>query len=141
MSYAFYPADLLLPPLTSYRTAVSMLMLLLAGIIALCYARKVMRDSASMPDPYVASDLWRRRARSLCRPSNRIRRSRVLEAHLLAVSAIPALQKATGALARVRISITGAILADPVIDRAAIQEALVDSLFIGTDRRPVLNTA
>ena len=40
MSYAFYPADLLLPPVTSFRTAISMLLLLLAGIITLCYVRK-----------------------------------------------------------------------------------------------------
>ena len=140
MSYAFYPADLLLPPLTSYRTAVSMLMLLLAGIIALCYARKVMRDSASMPDP--TSHPIYGGGGPIAVPSFEPNTAvQVLEAHLLAVPAIPALQKATGALARVRISITGAILADPVIDRAAIQEALVDSLFIGTDRRPVLNTA
>ena len=31
MSYAFYPADLLLPPVTGFRTAISMLLLLLAG--------------------------------------------------------------------------------------------------------------
>ena len=43
MSYAFYPADLLLPPVTSFRTAISMLLLLLAGIITLCYVRKVLR--------------------------------------------------------------------------------------------------
>ena len=51
MLYSFYPADLLLPPLTSYRTAASMLLLLLAGIITLCYVRKALRDSARLPDP------------------------------------------------------------------------------------------
>ncbi len=64
----------------------------------------------------------------------------VLEAHLLAVPAIPPLQKAIIALARVRISITGAILADPVFDRAVIREVL-SRLFIGTDRRSALNPA
>ena len=51
MSYAFYPADLLLPPVTGFRTAISMLLLLLAGIITLCYLRKALRNSARVPDP------------------------------------------------------------------------------------------
>ena len=51
MSYAFYPADLLLPPVTGLRTAISMLLLLLAGIITLCYLRKALRNTARVPDP------------------------------------------------------------------------------------------
>ena len=51
MSYAFYPADLLLPPVTGFRTAISMLLLLLAGIITLRYLRKALGNTARMPDP------------------------------------------------------------------------------------------
>lgn len=51
MSYAFYPADLLLPPVTGFRTAISMLLLMLAGIVTLSYLRKALRNTSRMPDP------------------------------------------------------------------------------------------
>ncbi len=51
MSYAFYPADLLLPPVTGLRTAISMLLLMLAGIITLRYLRKALSNAARVPDP------------------------------------------------------------------------------------------
>ncbi len=51
MSYAFYPADLILPPVTGFRTAISMLVLLLAGMITLCYLRKAVRSASRIPDP------------------------------------------------------------------------------------------
>ena len=51
MSYAFYPMDLLLPPVTGFRTAISMLLLLLAGVITLCYVRRAFRSAARVPDP------------------------------------------------------------------------------------------
>ncbi len=51
MSYAFYPMDLLLPPVTGFRTAISMLLLLLAGVITLCYVRRAFRGAARVPDP------------------------------------------------------------------------------------------
>ena len=51
MSYAFYPVDLLLPHVTGFRTAISMLLLLLAGIVTLFYLRKALRNTARMPDP------------------------------------------------------------------------------------------
>ena len=60
MSYAFYPADLLLPPVTGFRTAISMLLLLLAGVITLCYLRKALRNAARVPDPqsHPIYDVW-----------------------------------------------------------------------------------
>ena len=51
MSYAFYPADLLLPPVTGFRTAISMLLLMLAGVVTLCYLRKTLRNASRIPDP------------------------------------------------------------------------------------------
>ena len=135
MSYAFYPADLLLPPVTSFRTAISMLLLLLAGIITLCYARKVLRDSTSMPDPlsHPIYDV----GGPIAAPAFDLNTAvQALEAQLLAVPAMPALQNA---LDRVRASIAAAVLPVPAID--SIREALVDSLFVSTNRRTSLNPA
>ena len=140
MSYAFYPADLLLPPLTSYRTAASMLLLLLAGIITLCYVRKVLRDSARLPDP-MSHPIYGVGGPVVVPPFDMNIAVQMLEAHVVAGPSIPALQKATKALIRVRVSITGAILPDPVFDRAVIREVLSGGVFVGTDRRSALNPA
>ena len=137
MAYAFYPADLLLPPVTSFRTAISLLLLLLAGIITLCYARKVLRDSTRMPDPlsHPIHDVGGPIAAPLVDLNTAVQ---ALEAQLLAVPAMPALQNA---LDRIRASIAGAGLPGPAFDSTAIREALIDSLFVGTNRRTSLNLA
>ena len=137
MAYAFYPADLLLPPVTSFRTAVSLLLLLLAGIITLCYARKVLRDSTRMPDPlsHPIHDVGGPIAAPLVDLNTAVQ---ALEAQLLAVPAMPALQNA---LDRIRASIAAAVLPNPVFDSTVIREALVDSLFVSTNRRTSLNLA
>ena len=137
MSYAFYPADLLLPPVTSFRTAISMLLLLLAGIITLCYVRRVLRDSTSMPDPlsHPIYDVGGPIAAPLFDLNSAVQ---ALEAQLLAVPAMPALQNA---LDRIRTSIAADPLPNPVFDSTVIREALVDSLFVSTDRRTSLNPA
>ena len=135
MSYAFYPADLLLPPVTSFRTAISMLLLLLAGIITLYYARKVLCDSTSMPDPlsHPIYDVGGPIAAPLVDLGTAVQ---ALEAQLLAAPAMPALQNA---LDRIRTSIAAAVLPSPAID--SIREALVESLFVSTDRPTSLNPA
>ena len=137
MSYAFYPADLLLPPVTSFRTAISMLLLLLAGIITLCYARKVLRDSTSMPDPlsHPIYDVGGPIAAPLFDLNSAVQ---ALEAQLLAIPAFSVLQNA---LDRIRASIAAAVLPNPVFDSTVIREALVDSLFVSTNRRTSLNLA
>ena len=137
MAYAFYPADLLLPPVTSFRTAISLLLLLLAGIITLCYARKVLRDSTRMPDPlsHPIHDVGGPIAAPLVDLNTAVQ---ALEAQLLAVPAMPALQNA---LDRIRASIAGAGLPAPAFDSTVTREALIDSLFVGTNRRTSLNLA
>ena len=134
VSVAFYPADLLLPPLTGYRTAVSMLLLLLAGIITLCYAQKVLRNTARVPDSmsHPIYDV----GGPIAVPSFDLRIAvQVLEAHAVAGLMAPALQKATKALDCVRVSIADGILAGLLNFRTAIRQALIGGVVIGTDAR------
>ena len=136
MSLAFYPADLLLPPVTAYRTAISMLLLLLAGIIALCYLRKVLRNAARVPDPlsHPIYDV----GGPIALPSFDLGIAvQVLESYLAAGPLAATLKKALKALARVRLSIANDILIELLDYRAVIRQALI----IDADPRSSLKTA
>jgi len=124
MSYAFYPADLLLPPVTGFRTAISMLLLLLAGIVTLCYLRKALRNASRIPDPqsHPIYDVWGPVAAPYLDSATAIR---TLEACIGAGRASTA-----KALDSARSSIPDRVLPD-----------VVDGLFAGTNRRYSLDLA
>ena len=124
MSYAFYPADLLLPPVTGFRTAISMLLLLLAGIITLRYLRKALSNAARMPDPQ-SHPIY-----DVGGPVAVPRFDYAAAARTLEVCIAAGRASAAKALDSARSRIPDRILPD-----------IVDGPFAGTYRRSVLNLA
>ena len=129
MSYAFYPADLLLPPVTGFRTAISMLLLLLAGVITLCYLRKALRNTARVPDPQ--SHPIYEVGGPVAVPSFDF----AAAVHTLEACSVAGRATAAKALDSIRISIPDHALPDCVADPA------IDNLFASADRRYGLNPA
>ena len=124
MSYAFYPADLLLPPVTGFRTAISMLLLMLAGVVTLSYLRKALRNTSRMPDPPshpIYGVGW---------PAAVPHFDCAVAAQTLETCVLAGRASAARALDSARSSVPDRMLPD-----------VVDGLFAGTNRRYSLNLA
>ena len=128
MSYAFYPADLLLPPVTGFRTAISMLVLLLAGMITLCYLRKAVRHASRVPDPQ-AHPIYDAGA-PVAVPHAVPHFDFAIAVQALEACVVTGRASASLALDSLRASISNRILPD-----------IANGLFAGTDRRSALNLA